>query len=89
MRDRALLAVRIGATINESDARRFERVLEEVQGRWVAWCVEHDAAKGRRTGPVWNVCEWRMGNPWPSGKCVWHPQGAFVPDEGNMKVTKH
>ena len=76
MRDRALLAVRIGATINESDARRFERVLEEVQGRWVPWCVEHDDRGS--TGSA--HCDDPDSEP---HSCRWHPQGAFIPDEGD------
>ena len=78
-RYRALLAVRSGATINESDSRRFERVLEEVQGWWAQWCVNHYSALYEFDGAAPTMCDERRSGA--AGFCRWHPQGAFIPDE--------
>ena len=49
---------------------------EPIPGRWVPWCVEHDDRGS--TGSA--HCDDPDSEP---HSCRWHPQGAFIPDEGD------
>ena len=49
---------------------------EPMPGRWIRWCVTHDAMG-------WGSPSAGCANPAAGTKsCRWHPQGAFIPNEG-------
>ena len=56
---------------------------EPMPGRWVPWCVEHDERGIASSWCATGIKKNRTGNTTTNehDPCVWHPQGAFIPDD--------